>query len=183
MRLNFDINRMVSIPRRLSRRRGFGIHSPFAFDFVRRVIAQPCSYYCYGQLNAMARNENITPAQLRLLFRVALFSSPKSYSLLGGDSPAVRTAITFARKDSKEVYDAGAGMCVMLQYPSLQQIDLLRRALQTESVVVALNARNYMEQVVQLWQELDCGMLFAGSSAAIIAPYSHLPHQRFDIWI
>ena len=38
------------------RSRGFGIHSPFAFDFVRGVLRERLPYYCYPQLETLRRN-------------------------------------------------------------------------------------------------------------------------------
>lgn len=35
------------------RSRGFGIHSPFAFRFVREVLGQRLPYYCYESLEAL----------------------------------------------------------------------------------------------------------------------------------
>lgn len=35
------------------RSRGFGIHSPFAFRFVREVLGQRLPYYCYEQLESL----------------------------------------------------------------------------------------------------------------------------------
>ena len=47
--------------------RGFGIHSPFAYDFVINVLRERCLYYAYS---------NIEGHDNRLIYRIALHLHP-----------------------------------------------------------------------------------------------------------
>lgn len=47
------IKRYCTAWRRQRRSRGFGIHSPFAYRFVREVLGQSLPYYCYEQLDTL----------------------------------------------------------------------------------------------------------------------------------
>lgn len=71
--------------RRFRHRRGYGVHSPFAYDFIRQVIFQRASYYKYAELRVrereMARREGRqvlyeTLRVRRLLFRVVNYAHP-----------------------------------------------------------------------------------------------------------
>ena len=75
---------------------GFGIHSPFAYRFVRHVWRQPLSYYAYEgihQLIASIKSETtrkqrreiglIDEREARLLFRLANFFNPQHMLQVG----------------------------------------------------------------------------------------------------
>lgn len=46
------IKRVATALQRYKRSRGFGVHSPFAFHFILRVLREKSPYYCYPQLVA-----------------------------------------------------------------------------------------------------------------------------------
>lgn len=53
----------------LRRRHGHGVHSPFAFRLITRVIEEPYPYYCYKEIEAIRNNKLrgvITKGDLRL---------------------------------------------------------------------------------------------------------------------
>lgn len=49
------LRRYYTALRRYSRSKGFGIHSPFAFDFVLRVLRERCHYYAYEAITNRRR--------------------------------------------------------------------------------------------------------------------------------
>lgn len=57
------------------RSRGHGVHSPFAYRFIREVLCENCGYYAYALLKT--RHE-------RLLYRIAVFLQPTEIISLGG---------------------------------------------------------------------------------------------------
>lgn len=67
--------------RRFRNRRGYGVHSPFAFNFITGVVYEGGSYYAYSHLdkwhNVWVRMLRLRPLMCsRLLFRVANYVSP-----------------------------------------------------------------------------------------------------------
>ena len=75
------LNPLVRL-RRIPYRCGYGVHSPYAFDFITGVIYEGGIYYAYKELDALLpslvqvfglRERKI----MRLLFRVANFSHPR----------------------------------------------------------------------------------------------------------
>ena len=69
---------------------GFGIHSPYAYRFVRNVWRQPLPYYAYGELGLLIDTiqdgttkrqrrdmDLISEREARLLFRVTNFFNPQ----------------------------------------------------------------------------------------------------------
>lgn len=71
---------MIEAYKRWRHRRGFGIHSPFAYKVVKDVIDQPCAFYGYQDIEE-ALEHTRRPAELRkfarLLLRLSAFLRPE----------------------------------------------------------------------------------------------------------
>lgn len=86
---------------RFRHRRGYGVHSPFAFNFITSVIYERGEYYAYAELRT-PRNERAKqvreakkghPKALilrekdeRLLFRIINFAAPRTALIYGRDA-------------------------------------------------------------------------------------------------
>lgn len=90
---------------RLRQRKGYGVHSPFAYSFIRGVVLEGASYYAYSHLARLhpwwVRWGGLYPMKCRrLLFRLANFARPKTVTLLTEDTTAqayVRAAVPSAK--------------------------------------------------------------------------------------
>lgn len=67
---------------------GFGVHSPFAYKFIKCVLREKYPYYCFD-------NEVRTRSE-RCLFRVANYFQPARVELLGADTARARELILMA---------------------------------------------------------------------------------------
>lgn len=164
--------RMLSAPRRLGRRRGFGIHSPFGYRFVRTVLAQPNGYYAYASLGGRQRR------RLRLLYRLVLFFKPGridvSGEVCGEHLRAMEMAVAHCGTEATgELAAIGANA-------TPADID---RAVVAGIPVVFTSLPSTRALMERLWDSTDRGMLFVGSQMAVYVALRHLPHQRFDIWL
>ena len=163
------------------RRRGFGIHSPFAFDFVRRVIAQPCSFYCYTKLDAAARRNDVSPSLLRLIFRVALFFRPSEVSYLGACSPVVKVAVDFACPRPNKC--DGARMVIASGSLEESELNVAMKCAQDGGTVMFLDLKSDASASSAVWAAAEHGMMFCGSDTAIYVGLHHLPRQSFNVWL
>lgn len=80
---------------RFRKRKGYGVHSPFAFAFIRGVVLETGAYYAYAPLSLLhpwwVRWVRLYPMMCRrLLFRLANFAEPKTMRLLTTDPLAKR---------------------------------------------------------------------------------------------
>jgi hypothetical protein len=85
MDLLFAIRRPFVWLKRFKHRRGYGVHSPFAFKFITQVIYERLPYYSYSTLRDNEKSssqKNIIPHYYeplrlrRLLFRLANYVQP-----------------------------------------------------------------------------------------------------------
>lgn len=125
---------------RICHRCGYGVHSPFAFDYITRVIYEKWPYYAYEELEkeltqtARLRGtawKRAVPLKVRrLLFRMVNRAQPDRLLYVGPDSPAIpflkapRQALQLMRVEAQEPWTAdGKGLdMVVLDVPVLQGV-------------------------------------------------------------
>ena len=113
MLLPYSFRKFLSLCRRVPNRRGYGIHSPFAFGFVTGVIGE---FYAYDELRKMRRDGSHTLREKdeRLLLRIANFQHPQSGTLLGDPAPTTRWALAAGCRKCAWRDDAEASRADML---------------------------------------------------------------------
>ena len=89
------IKRYYTALRRYKRSKGFGIHSPFAFNFVLKVLRERCPYYAYDNIHAARwqasrlassakeRRSLISFKGAKMMFRITCFFNPQSILQIG----------------------------------------------------------------------------------------------------
>lgn len=79
------IKRPLRWIRRFRKRRGYGIHSPFAFQWVTGVIYEAGEYYAYKDLARQYKvsNHHIRLKDLQLLFRITNAHNPQATLAIG----------------------------------------------------------------------------------------------------
>lgn len=89
-----NIKRLLVRMRRFRNRNGYGIHSPFAYDFVKGVVYEKGRYYAYKELKKRRRKRSsaqrgLTSKGDKLMFRAANYCHPRTAVLVG-----VKSALT-----------------------------------------------------------------------------------------
>lgn len=91
------IRRCATWIKRFRHRRGYGIHSPFAFNFVTGVVYETGTYYAYQPLR---QRYDLTPSKhglrwkdAKFLFRLANFQRPATAFLQGFGSDGLVQAL------------------------------------------------------------------------------------------
>ena len=95
---------------RFRQRKGYGVHSPFAYSFIRGVVLESSAYYAYADLAHLhpwwVRWFRLYPMQCRrLLFRLANFAEPRTVVLRTEDEVAkkyIRAAVPRAEVRREE---------------------------------------------------------------------------------
>lgn len=156
---------------RLWRSRGHGVHSPFAYRFIREVLCERQPYYAYEHIPS--------PAQ-RLLYRVAVFLQPREIAGLGGaDISAALMAKpegAWARPPRWACMQA-SGMAVAAPGVPVPQLSAhLDRG--ASVVAFGLSSRSLSE----LAQAMPSGLIFANRAGlAVILPTPHVPLRLYRL--
>lgn len=98
---------------RFRKRKGYGVHSPFAFSFITTVVNERTPFYAYRELGHLhpwwVRLARLYPVQCRrLLFRLANYEEPQTVRIVG-ERPTelayIHRAVPRARIINKGVAD------------------------------------------------------------------------------
>lgn len=94
----------TAIPR-YRQSKGFGIHSPFAFNFVLKVLRERCPYYAYEVINAARwetsrlastakeRRNLLSFKNAKMIFRITCHFNPSSILQIGTSHGVASTAL------------------------------------------------------------------------------------------
>lgn len=115
----YRLRKLLSLCRRIGNRRGYGIHSPFAFSFVTGVIYERGEFYAYEGLREMrndGQHRGLREKDERLLLRIANFHRPKKGILLGNPDDTTRWALAAGCKECRWGDDAEAATSADMLY-------------------------------------------------------------------
>lgn len=159
------------------RRKGFGIHSPFAFSLITRTIAKRGEYYAYPALRRIAGRDF---SRLSLLFRLICSFKPSTVRIISSD-PKFESAVSLA--DSRISFtDADSEMIIVDRLPSETESDAIFNTINISrtSYVVIFNLNHTPNG--KLWNLLnESGMTFTDGKTGIICLSPNLPHQSFRL--
>lgn len=135
---------------RFRHRRGYGVHSPFAFGLITDVILESLPYYAYGELKEVRRSlpkgTKVYPERVdRLLFRLVNRFSPQRIVEVGtgaGLSLCYMAAgrmgaqcISLPGNDASSVVDEVVDQCKNVTVVKGPLMDVLRKELSLEPEV------------------------------------------------
>ncbi|MGM9843767.1 MAG: hypothetical protein ACI30S_06050 [Muribaculaceae bacterium] len=106
MKINW-LKRTLKAPDRFRTSKGFGVHSPFAYAFITRVLRESLPYYAYSdqkcRYSDLKNNSLNRPflnlKRIRLLFRTVNYFTPSSALQIGSDCGLVTSALLDVKSD------------------------------------------------------------------------------------
>jgi len=137
---------------RVRHRNGYGVHSPFAFDFVTNVLYNGESYYAYKDMDGALHwwQRGRVRSLRRLLFRLANYRRPRTLCCHGVDEETVMALHRGCLgMRNLGVWDEDRGVADMIV--TGEKDDSALRYLGEGSMVVLWNLRGQR----RLWQRLQ----------------------------
>ncbi len=164
---------------RFRHRCGYGVHSPFAFDFITRVVYEHTPYYQYKWLTE--KQKRLAPGKghcwacretrkvKRLLFRLVNRAQPALIVNVGPDS-AAELYLKAAKKDAgylhascpDGLFPEGGAPVDFLYLHDYRQPSLVRAAFDmcadraTERSVFVVEGIGYSPAMRRLWRDMQC---------------------------
>lgn len=182
-------HKILSAPKRLMRSRGFGVHSPFAYTFIRDVIDSPCRYYAHDNINIIARKHGAKRRRLDLIFRIACRFDFRDAFCSGRSATAMMHTLALSHADFKPTPAGKAPSLVAADCgcDEASTLDQARKAIAAGGAIVLFDINSNDSATHTIWRiicdEATIGMAFAGSSTGIFIASPHLPRQDHSIWI
>ena len=156
--------------------KGFGVHSPFAFDFLRSELRAPRGY-AYYDYDSLPESDIYSRDTMRLLYRVLLRLRPQRICIIGCD---------------RALADIVSRACPYARQASVTEADMLivaneKDAIAAQAQALLLILPPYGRTKMRLWhsklRSAQRGMSFGcrHSRALIFVANPKLPRQDFDI--
>lgn len=178
------MNKLLAKAARYRSSRGFGIHSPFAYDFVVNTLRQPLPYYVYGDITATTSGDGHL---LRLLVRVLCNLRPATvitYGPLATEASRVVTLTLGRNAALSPARKGGEGMPG--EAPEFLFADIKTCPLEEAKAVldgggsVMISLRD--SGPATTLDELCCrGMSFVSRNTIIIVGRPDLPRQQYKV--
>lgn len=162
---------IASLPLRAWRSRGFGVHSPFAFNFITGVLRDRNAYYAYTAIGPSK--------DARRLYRVILALAPQTVVVTGPLSDPLATAVSLAKSEAAAA--PRIPKLAVVPPEAIVGISYLRSIIASGGAVVFTDIRDCRSS--EIFAEIaSCGMTFAGLRMAITVG-GNLPCQSFQLLI
>lgn len=193
---------------RWRRSKGFGVHSPLAYQLITRVLCEDeVAYYAYSEIDALCpRNRRITGesmfggrdfsiSEARLLFRVLCHFNPSNVIELGNGMEVTNTIIARALPRVKtqlwtpgrhpEVKPDELTFLLVNDVPGEAYPEARKFILDTIATGAVTFGRGHRNNphMLHMWREvtaaLPFGMSFTNDDVGIIVARRDLPRQDF----
>ena len=155
-------------------RKGFGIHSPYAFRFIKEVLAPDRSYayYAYSDIRKEVRQQNgCLPIDMALLvFRTVLELRPTSVCIRADNSFELLHSIV---KKSGPNIQFTSGECDLLICEGMAACPVATKH------AIFLDCQN--PAAAATIEMIRHGHIYKSKKTYIIIAHRHLPFQNFDI--
>lgn len=152
--------RVYTYPLRKWRTWGFGVHSPFAFDMMTKVIGNHTPYECYSLLPAAGHPKT---RRLRLLIRLLCRFNPASVTYTGSDPDIVATVRAYS---AHTVIDTD-GTAFVINDATSRTVRISDKGV-TVSLGIGTGRYPY-----------SYGMTFTDRRVTVICALRHLPRQNY----
>ncbi len=160
--------------RRWRRTKGYGIHSPYAFRFVREVIrsSNDYGYYAYAEIeNELRRHHpSLKRSTARLIFRLLVELNPATVSIASDRAVPLLHFLVEKACPRAEILEQGGDFHICIGMTKSAHAP--RHALFTNRKNPAATAAA---------TALRHGHIYKSNSSLIIASHSHLPLQTFEV--
>ncbi len=166
---------MLILPRRITSKirywrtgRGYGVHSPFAYHFITRVLRERLPYYDFDKLGELP----IRVRHARLLYRLTDFFQPAT-AWVGGEYAAEARVVIQMAHPSVRFAESSADADMAVSVFPLCQICAGRE------VTVAFEAdRSTADDFVKSFER---GMTFSNGRVMVAVNRHGLPRQDFRL--
>lgn len=205
------IKKIASYPARWRRSRGFGVHSPFAYNFITKVLREKdAAYYAYAEIaafcprarragfNEIFAGKDMSVPEAYMLFRVLCYFNPVEIIEIGHGHEV--TNIIVNRSVPKAVVKTWHATCNMKVAAGCEPVVLLNQITPEEcdavikmienlrasgNVVLIVRHINILPDNLRVWREVKgmatAGMLFTDGYMGIYVGRDSLPLQEYDI--
>lgn len=183
------LKRVLATPMLWWRSKGFGIHSPSAYGYVRAVVNERNGYYAYGKVDALAREAGMSCRTARLLMRAALWERSEAICCMGV-RPQVAEMVTAWSGAARVVESPGPEVTMMVAGGETTAhkavLEAAGRIAEKGGTIVLLDThRRYgaSRRVLERWlaDKKRPGVLMSDGRSAVLHVVTGVPAQTYGM--
>lgn len=203
---------ILTYPARWRRSQGFGVHSPFAYHFITRVLREKSTeYYAYAEIaafcpkarragfNEIFAGKDMSTPEAHTLFRVLCHFNPSEVIEIGHGHEVTNIILERAVPKAKiTIWNPGRAMAISSAEPFIlvnlippgetdAVTTMVSKCLETGNAIIVIRNIRTSAAARQFWNALldntSFGMGFCDGYTGIFAGRRSLPRQTFDIII
>lgn len=183
------LKRMIAMPRLWWHAKGYGVHSPSAYSYVRSVVHEPWHYYAYSRVDKLAREASMSRRTARLLMRAGLWEQ-SNVAVCECVRPQVREIVTAWSSEAKTIEKWAEGCSMMVvggeKNGENDVLTAVERVMRQGGTIVLLDAakrtgaaRTVLDRM--LAQEDRPGVLMTDGRSAIVHVEPGVPGQYYEM--
>lgn len=154
---------------RLRHKRGFGVHSPFAFRFITEVLNPPRGYRYYCE-------QDCPSADIRIVERLRANFCPKNEIYAG------KRAVKISGRTDNDGLDFENADFIVIDLQTIDRNDELVRRIERGNDLVVLAFNHNRRRLAPLLKAMPSGMCFRNARSKAVLVINHkLPRQ--DFWV
>lgn len=170
--------------RRLRHSRGFGIHSPSAYRFIREVLCQRLAYYAYPEVDALAAGWPGGRSAARVLFRIAACS--RAARVYVGATPQADVAaaiVGLAAPRARLVRELSHDVSLLVFLSGDSSVDAaVKAALRGATIVIPDRTCPFGAELLRrLRADVRFGHIFVNGSGAAVFVGRDVPPEMFAV--
>lgn len=204
------LRNILAYPARWRRSRGFGVHSPFAYNFITKVLREKdAEYYAYAEiaafcpkarragLNEIFAGKDMSIPEAHMLFRVLCHFNPPEVIEIGHghevtniilERAVPKARITMWNIDRPTPAASNEPLILVNLIPNGENeavANMIAQCLETGNAIIVVRNIHTSTASRHLWEDLlsatSFGMGFCDGYTGIFAGLHSLPRQDFDI--
>lgn len=160
--------------------RGYGVHSPLAYDLITNTLREHGSYYGYERLDAACKgSRQMVPCRLRLLLRLLARFNPSTVTITGEECVSLlRLAVKTANSRCKISKTLSGNEFIIINGEMSAQLPIIDKG-----VYFFINQGYKSDTALEeLWTKIGHGIRLDNCrDMAIIISGEGLHRQRIDV--
>lgn len=167
---------------KIRRSRGFGIHSPFAYDLVMNTLrdSNVYSHYAYDSLDAFGQSPyGVT--LLRLIVRLIARFNPGEVLVSGDPSGVLARVVEIAGAQLASTGYSPEMVILAGRGDDPGALDVAVRCVNAGGTVLLLDRRRDAQVAEAVKKSMDRGMTFYSRHKFLATGARHLPRQDFEL--
>lgn len=171
--------------------KGFGVHSPFAFNFILKVLREKWGYYDYAIIDeeCSKHEDGIKEKYARLTFRIINHFNPDSIALIGNGCEIAETCAKCVSQKTeifRNEFPDGTQFVITGDTNGTAEglsYGILTKAIENNAVIIFQDIPKNETLWEYVTRSMSYGMSFSNRHFGVAVCRNGLPLKHYRVWL